>query len=68
MGEGTENRNQDEIERKELLIVMNWLCIFWTGNENVGMVNDSDIKLADFKQVNRTKLEAAERYARTCIL
>ncbi|CAF1428311.1 unnamed protein product [Adineta steineri] len=68
MGEGTENRNQDEIERKELLIVMNWLCIFWTGNENVAMVNDSDIKLADFEQVNRTKLEAAERYARTCIL
>ncbi|CAF1563934.1 unnamed protein product, partial [Adineta ricciae] len=31
------NRNQDEIERKELLIVMNWLCIFWTGNEKVGM-------------------------------
>ncbi|CAF1224436.1 unnamed protein product [Adineta ricciae] len=66
IGEG--NENQEEIEDKELYIIMNWLCIFWLGNENVTMVNDSDVCLSYLENIQRTKLEAAERYARTCIL
>ena len=65
---GENNQNQSEIEGKELLIVMNWLCMFWLGNECVTMVNDSNIHLASLEEINRTKLESAERYARTCIL
>jgi hypothetical protein len=65
---GKENQNRGEIESKEVHIIMNWLCISWLGNENVTMVNDSDVCLDDLEQINRTKLETAERYARTCIL
>jgi hypothetical protein len=65
---GEENQNQGEIVSKEVHIIMNWLCIFWLGNENVTMVNDSDVYLPYLEQINRTKLETAERYARTCIL
>ncbi|CAF1443664.1 unnamed protein product [Adineta ricciae] len=66
IGEG--NENQEEIDDKEVYIIMNWLCIFWLGNENVTMVNDSDVCLSYLETIQRTKLEAAERYARTCIL
>jgi hypothetical protein len=67
---GERNKNQDETENTAVYIVMNWLCNFWLGNKStsVTMVNNSDIDLVELEKNGRTNLEAAERYARTCIL
>lgn len=56
--------NKEEVKKKQLLIVMNWLCNSWPGEEEVSMKDSID---GSYHEQSRAKIQCGDGYYRNII-